>query len=120
MFSNFAPQTRIPGEPPNGFLALAEFDKPENGGNDDGAIDEKDAVFGRLRLWRDANHNGVVDPGELATPVSVGISGFNLDYHRSRSADQYGNSFRYRAKVVHSNRSDVARWAYDVYLVRAE
>ena len=96
---------------------LAEYDKVSNGGNKDGVITAMDLIFSSLRLWRDNNHNGISKPMELSSLDARGINTLELSYKSSKHIDQFGNQFRYRAKVKDTNQAKIGRWAWDVFLV---
>ena len=114
LFGDFTPQPATTNK--NGFLALAEFDKAANGGNSDGVINKDDSVFTNLRLWQDRNHNGIAEVAELKTLGLLNVKAFELDFKESKRVDEFGNEFKYRAKVKDTKDGKVGRWAWDVFL----
>lgn len=118
LFSNLTPQPATPGKVGNGFLALAVYDLPANGGNGDGWIDAQDAIFSKLLVWVDKNHNGISEPGELLTLKQAGIQAISLKYSLSKWKDAYGNTFRYSAQS--RTNTSPNQVVYDVLLQPAE
>ena len=70
----------------NGFEALKDLDS-----NGNGKFDASDAAWSQVKVWRDANTNGVVDAGELMTLEDAGIQSIDLNYTYQKEADENGN-----------------------------
>ncbi|OJX05334.1 MAG: hypothetical protein BGO72_14040 [Burkholderiales bacterium 70-64] len=58
---------------PNGFAALVALDS-----NGDGLLDASDPAFAELKLWRDADQDGLTGQGELITLADAGIVSLEL------------------------------------------
>jgi len=117
LFGSATPQPAPPaGRNKNGFNALAVYDRPENGGNDNGFIDPGDAIYSKLLLWIDENHDGISQPNELKHLSELGVDRIDLQYEQSRRVDEYGNAFFYRARIWDAAGKRGGRLAWDVYL----
>lgn len=70
----------------NGFEALKDLDS-----NGNGKFDAEDEAWSQVKVWRDANTNGIADSGELLTLEQAGIESINLKYDYQKEADENGN-----------------------------
>ena len=71
----------------HGYAALAELDS-----NNDGKVNALDKAFNELRVWIDANSDGISQVSELHTLMSLDIQSLNLE-HQENSKD-LGNGHR--------------------------
>jgi Ca2+-binding RTX toxin-like protein len=75
----------------DGFAVLEKLDT-----NGDGKIDAQDADFGKLRIWRDLNQNGISDAGELQSLASAGITEISLSREKLTGTNA-GHGLGYQA-----------------------
>jgi hypothetical protein len=120
LFGSYTLQPRDQEGPANGFRALAVYDLAENGGDDDGRIGRGDRVYGELRLWVDANQNGLSEPAELHTLTEFGIVAIDLAYKLSERTDRNGNRFRFRGDIIERDGAPHGRTIWDVVLLREQ
>ncbi len=85
----------------NGFDKLAQYDD-----NGDGVLDEKDAAYNELRLWRDLNGDGVNQAHESMTLAEAGVKSLNLGYAKNWEYDQYGNAIGETSSFTRSDGSE--------------
>ena len=57
----------------NGFARLSTYDS-----NNDGVFNAQDEAFDEVQLWRDANHNGISEEGEMVSLASEGVVSINI------------------------------------------
>jgi hypothetical protein len=103
----------------NGFQALFLTEGPSYGSSvADGVIDRKDAIYSRLRLWFDRNHNGTSEPDELVPLDKAGVLAINTTYKEIGRRDPYGNTFSLMGDGLFAAPmgSPVKRPIFDVFL----
>ncbi len=92
----------------DGFDALTDYDM-----NKDGKIDADDDIYSKLKVWVDANGDGITDAGELKTLAELGIKQLNLGNTVVNGADQpTGEAVRKQGTFVWENGSQSALNAY--------
>lgn len=94
----------------HGFEALRELD-----GDGDGDLDSHDASWPQLKLWRDADHDGVSQHSEIALLTESAVERLEIESRWSGRRDANGNLLRYQASLVLQN--DIRRTYYDVLFV---
>lgn len=135
LFGNFTAHSDggVPHHPdPNGFLALAWYDRPAQGGNLDGILDKQDSIWNHLKLWIDdhcyltPNAPCTSLPSEVHSLASAGIHSISLVYSMNPASDDYdayGNRFKVYAPLnvdaKDRQKSKDPRVMYDVFLVVA-
>lgn len=82
---------------PNGFVGLAQYDSRQLGGNDDGLITEADAIWPQLRIWVDANADGVSTRDEMRTLRNSGLTALETIPKVRKYVDAAGNVIPYWA-----------------------
>jgi hypothetical protein len=85
---------------PTGFAALAALDA-----NADGVFNTSDAAFTQVRLWQDADQDGVSDAGELFSLADKGIASISLNATATSINLGNGNTVSATAAVTRSNGS---------------
>jgi hypothetical protein len=111
----FAGQTDLRAR--NGFEALGFLEGPDYGVSyTDANLSARDAMFGRLLLWADSNHNGISEPEELRSLAAAGLTSIGTAYTVKKRVDGSGNQFRQKGSLVWADGS--IDTVYDVWLQR--
>lgn len=82
----------------NGFAALADHDSDA-----DADVDANDTMFSSLRVWKDANSNGVTDSGELLALAEAGVKSLQVGYSTSSTVDANGNAHKQVGSYVRTD-----------------
>ncbi|NDG72790.1 MAG: hypothetical protein EBY32_16135, partial [Proteobacteria bacterium] len=70
----------------HGFEALADLDD-----NHDGVIDQADAAWAELAIWKDSNSDAYFDVGERLSLEQAGVRQLRLSYRHGDQVDGQGN-----------------------------
>lgn len=75
----------------NGFVGLAQWDEPSQGGNGDGLISEEDSIWNQLLLWNDINADGISTENEISLVQDSGLDSLEITPKENKRRDSAGN-----------------------------
>lgn len=84
----------------SGFEALGELDE-----NSDAVIDKNDSQYANLRVWIDANRNGISEANELKALYDTGVISISLDHTEISFVDEETGSRIAESASVKINRN---------------
>jgi hypothetical protein len=96
---------------PNGFESLKLHDSDKNG-----VINKNDKIWNSLKLWNDANSNGLSEAEEIKTLGSKSIESISLDYNshlplkfegRARARERSSFTYKKNGKITKAEIIDV-------------
>ena len=90
---------------------LAAFDT-----NADGVIDSQDTSYSKFLIWRDANGNGVSDPGETETLQQAGIASISLKASNTVPSNGDVTTNQVLGQITVKMADGTTRTAYDTAL----
>jgi hypothetical protein len=82
----------------NGFAALAQHDA-----NADGRINSADAIYAQLKIWQDANQDGISQSTELKTLSQLGIASINVTGTAGNTNLGNGNTMPFTGSFTRTN-----------------
>jgi hypothetical protein len=88
------------GYTPNGFAALAYFDRVDKGGNGNGVFDPGDSAWTQVKVWEDTCHCGISSAGKMHSLDELGITEIGLKFVEENRHDQYGNGLRFKGYMI--------------------
>ncbi len=94
---------KLPGHPgytPNGFAALAYFDRIDKGGNGNGVFDPGDSAWTQVKVWEDTCHCGISSEGKMHSLDELGITEIGLKFVEENRRDRYGNGLRFKGYMI--------------------
>ncbi|MDP3700640.1 MAG: hypothetical protein Q8R72_07015, partial [Hylemonella sp.] len=89
----------------NGFEALADLDRDANGVAD-GKFDSNDVAYAGVKLWKDANQDGISQADELYTFDQLGVASINLSNTTSNVNLGGGNTQTHTGSFTRTDGTD--------------
>ena len=92
----------------NGYTAIEQYDSNLLGGNGDGVLTSKDAIWGDLKVWIDVNADGVSQDNEISSIHDFSMKKIQIfprgSKRNSTRTDEAGNKIPFWSWIITDRR----------------